>query len=639
MHNLSRWVPGIAFCANFDGRDAIWMIRRINGSNVTLADIDNKAVLVKPEAELEECLENQALQFMADDRYNGEIVFQDLPEEYQKETVRRYAYVREFLDSDDQKRSKKKLEKIIEKVAEKIDDDTPPAWNTFNNWLNKYFNAGCRIKGLYPNDPKKGRRDIRADPRVREIIDQSVKLYFKNGQMLVSSIHQMVEAKVLKHNLSNPDDLLAVPAYSTVDYHIKKRSYQEHVKGRIGKNAARYECANVGEAPQTSRILERVEADHTPLDINVLHDETRTLLGRPTLTLLIDHYSRMVMGFQISFEEPSYASAAMAIGSAILPKKDLLEFYGVEGDWPAHGVMEMLVADNGTEFWGDNLDMAISEVGSVLQYAPVRSPNYKGVVERFFLTLRTGLIDSLPGKTNGVGNGSDEYIAQNEAKLTLSEFKKIFLTWLVNIYHLEPHGKAEKSPLDLWNESAREFPVVEEDAKRIETALMCSDTRTLQRSGIQYENLEYNSDPLRDIYRREGVVELLIRYSPFDIGHIYVWDELNRIYIRVPCVNYKYAKGLSMYAHKAIRKRINTARKSYKDNVILQRAKVELFGDLESLHDRNVRKKSQATAKKAARIHSLGVEEFSANTILNDPAPVVIQNIQPEELTDDWEVW
>ncbi|WP_299581525.1 hypothetical protein [uncultured Microbulbifer sp.] len=386
MHSLSRWIPGIALCANFDGQDAIWMIRRINGPNVTLANIDNKTVLVKAQAELEESLENKTLQFMADYRYNGEIVFQDLPEKYQKETVRKHAYVRAFLDSDDQKRSKRKLEKIIQAVAENIDDKKPPAWNTFNYWLKQYFNAGCQIKGLYPNDPKKGCRDLRVDPRVREIIDQSVKFYFKNGQILMSSIHQMVEAKVLKHNLSNPDDLLVIPAYSTVAYHIKKRSYQAYVRGRIGKNKARLECANVGEAPETNRILERVEADHTPLDINVLHDETKTLLGRPTLTILIDHYSRMVMGFQVSFEEPSYASAAMAIGNAILSKKDLLEFYGIEGDWPAHGVMELLVADNGTEFWSDNLDMAISEVGSVLQYAPVRSPNYKGVVERFFLT-------------------------------------------------------------------------------------------------------------------------------------------------------------------------------------------------------------------------------------------------------------
>lgn len=457
--------------------------------------------------------------------------------------------------------------------------------------------------------------------------------------MRKSTIHKIVEAKVLKHNLSNPEDLLTVPAYSTVAYHIDKRSYQEHVQGRIGKNRARYEFANVGEAPETTRILERVEADHTPLDINVLHDETRTLLGRPVLTILIDHYSRMVMGFQISFEEPSYASAAMAIGSAVLQKDDLLEFYGVEGDWPAHGVMESMVADNGSEFWSENLDMAISEVGSVLQYAPVRSPNYKGVVERFFLTLKTGLIDSLPGKTNGVGNGSDEYIAEKEAKLTLTEFKERFLKWLVNIYHRESHGKEEKSPLDIWNESAREFPVVEEDVKRIETILMCTDTRTLRRSGIQYENLEYNSEPLRDIYRREGVVELMIKYNPFDIGHIYVWDNLNKIYIRVQCVNYKYAKGLSMYAHKAIRKRINSAKKSYKDDAVLQKAKVELFGDIESLHERNVRRKSQVTAKKAARIHSLGVEDFSAKASPDDTTSVVIQNMQAEEATDDWEVW
>lgn len=639
MRNLSRWVPGTALRADFDGQDAIWMIRRTNGSNVTLANINNKDVLVKSEAELRECLERKMLQFMADERYNGEVVFQDLPEKNQVEVVRRYAYVRAFIDSDDHKRSKIKLENIIKQVEKSIDDKKPPSWNTFNNWLKRYINAGYKVKGLYPNDYRKGFRGSKIDPRANEIIQQSVRFYFRNSQMLMSSIHKMVEAKVLKHNLSKPDDLLAVPAYSTVVYHIKKRSYQEHVQGRIGKNKARYECADVGEAPETSRILERVEADHTPLDINVLHDETRTLLGRPTLTVLIDHYSRMVMGFQISFEEPSYAAAAMAIGSAILPNEDLLEIYGVEGDWPAHGVMELLVADNGTEFWSANLDMAVSEVGSVLQYAPVRSPNYKGVVERFFGTLRTMLIDSLPGKTNGVGKGSDEYIAAKEAKLTLSEFKKIFLNWLVNVYHREPHGKAEKSPLDLWGDSAREFPVVGEDVKRIETALMCSDTRTLQRSGIQFESLVYNSDPLRDIYRREGSVELLIKYSPFDVGHIYVWDDQNRIYIRVGCDEYGYANGLSMYAHKVIRKRANAVRKSYKDNAVLQRAKVELFGDIEALHERNVRKKSQASAKKAARIHSLGVETLVGSPDSGERSLVPIQNMQVEAATDDWEVW
>lgn len=639
MHNLNRWVPGTAVRSSSEGMEGVWLIRRTNGSNVTLANIDGHSVMIKTEEELSEHIEGERLHFMAEDLYNGEIVFQDLSDEDQEETARKYSYVKEFLDSEDQKRSKKKLEKIIEFVASKISDISPPAWNTFNNWLKQYSNAGYRLRGLYPNHFKKGCRRQRLDPRVYEIIYQLMPLYFKESQPLPSSIHRMVEAKILKFNLDNPNDLLKVPAYSTVLYHLNKNSYQTHVSGRIGKKRARYEFSDVGEAPATSRILERVEVDHTPLDINVLHDETGTLLGRPNLSILIDHYSRMIMGFQISFEEPSYASVAMAVGNAILPKADFLQSHGIKGNWPAHGIMELMVADNGAEFWGHNLDMAMSDIGSVLQYAPVRSPNYKGAAERFFLTLKTMLIDALPGKTNGVGEGSDEYVAEKEAKLTLTEFKKKFLNWLVNIYHLEPRGKAEQSPLDLWNESAREFPVVEEEVKSIETALMCSETRTLQRSGIQFENLEYNSELLRDIYRREGVTELRIKYSPFNLGHIYVWDELNRLYIRVQCLDYQYAKGLSLYAHRAICKRVKEKRKSYKENAVLQKAKIEVFGDIESLHQRNARRKRPVTAKKAARIHSIGVESHSVVIQQEDCASAIIINSQIEESTDNWEVW
>jgi putative transposase len=639
MLSESRWVPGFAVRSTNTEMSGIWIIRRVVSSKVTLANIDTRQVIVKEIQDLEEYLNNNTLIFLADDRCNGEITFKDLPEAYQEESARKYAYVSAYFESGEKKRSKKKLERIIREVADVIEDDKLPAWSTVNNWIKQYSNAGFSIKGLYPNHLKKGSRARRMDSRVYDIIGSLMRLYFKESQMLPSTIHRMVEAKILRHNLDNPDDLIKIPAYSTVKYHLDQQSYQAHTLGRIGKKRARYEFSTVGTAPKTSRILERVEADHTPLDINVLHDETNTLLGRPTLTILIDHYSRMIAGFQISFEEPSYASAAMAIGSAILPKCELLEFYGIEGDWPAQGVMELMVADNGAEFWSENLDLAISEIGSVLQYAPVKSPNYKGVVERFFRTLKTSFIDSLPGKTNGVGNGSDEYSAAKEAKLTLTEFKKLFLNWLVNIYHLEPVGDMEFSPLDLWNSSAREFPIVEEDVKKIETALMCSDTRTLHRDGIQFEKLHYNSDAIRDIYRREGRTELRIKYSPFNIGYIYVLDEINRVYIRVDCLEYQYAKGLSLYAHRAIRKRINERGKSYQDNAVLQRAKAELFGEIEELHQRNVRRKTQVTTKKSARVHSLGVADLAAEASDEARASAYTADAQIEVTTDDWEVW
>ena len=45
---------------------------------------------------------------------------------------------------------------------------------------------------------------------------------------------------------------------------------------------------------------------------DLLHDDHKTLLGRPNITVLIDHYSHMVLGFQLSFEKPSFASVCIA---------------------------------------------------------------------------------------------------------------------------------------------------------------------------------------------------------------------------------------------------------------------------------------------------------------------------------------
>lgn len=73
-------------------------------------------------------------------------------------------------------------------------------------------------------------------------------------------------------------------------------------KGRHGARVLQAELTKALSGITTTRVLERVELDHTELDIHVLHDDYKTLLGRPNITALIDHYSGMLLGFQISFE-------------------------------------------------------------------------------------------------------------------------------------------------------------------------------------------------------------------------------------------------------------------------------------------------------------------------------------------------
>ena len=67
-----------------------------------------------------------------------------------------------------------------------------------------------------------------------------------------------------------------------------------------------------------TRILQRVEMDHSPLKV-VVGTEAGPI-GQPWLTLLIDYYSRMVVGFCLGFEPPSYAVIMEALRHAILPK-------------------------------------------------------------------------------------------------------------------------------------------------------------------------------------------------------------------------------------------------------------------------------------------------------------------------------
>lgn len=619
-----RWAPGLIVRIEDELLNGSWMIRSASRETIRLACLDGRTVVNESCEKLEQLSERGSVTFLSEEYWRGDIVFRDYPEHIQYEVARRLKYVQGFLASDHGKRSREKLEPIISRVSCEIEDQSPPSASTLISWIKSYEKQGMKAKGLIPLHAKKGNRFIKLHPIVVGIIKTVKEQFYSKSKMSAKTAWRKVEAKVLQHNLSSEEhNQLKIPAYSTVKYHLDKVRYVDKIRTRLGENVGRYEGADYEVAPVSTRVLERVEADHTKLDIFVLDDDRKTLLGRPWLSALIDHYSKMVVGFQISFEEPGFASVSLAISSSLLRKEKILVDHGVSGEWPAHGLMEVLVTDNGPEFWSNNLDVSLDSIGTVLQYAPVRSPNYKGSIERFFRTVNTVLIDNLPGKTGGKKDPKSEYKAQSEASLTFSEFKVVFLDWLVNVFHLSP-GEDGRSPMEKWKTSTCDFPVPEEDEKFIETSLMCSDVRTLQRWGMQFERLKYNSALLRDIYRRDGVSELRIKFSPFDLSHIYVEDDLNGMYIKVSCESYDYASGLTLYAHKKVLKKIRDKSRETLSNTVLQEAKIRLYADVESTHQRNARRKTQVVAKREARVAKVGV-----------PSGAIATNLEPvEDLID-----
>lgn len=146
---------------------------------------------------------------------------------------------------------------------------------------------------------------------------------------------------------------------------------------RNGKAAADRRFRIVKAGPKMTRILERVEADHTPLDLFLIDQVTGLPLGRPLLTIYIDVFSRFPLGYHLSFGSTSADAVIGGLRHAVLPKAATVEVIPslpVQHVWPCYGLMDVLVLDNGLEFLGEDLNSVAYDLGIRLQFCPKRHP-------------------------------------------------------------------------------------------------------------------------------------------------------------------------------------------------------------------------------------------------------------------------
>src|SRR5690606_839566 len=93
-----------------------------------------------------------------------------------------------------------------------------------------------------------------------------------------------------------------------------------------------------GKFPEVKLPLDIIQIDHTKVDVILVDEETREEIGRPFITVAIDMYSRMIYGFYISLNAPSYFSVGQCFLNAVLPKDDFLNQHGITGEWPVYGL-------------------------------------------------------------------------------------------------------------------------------------------------------------------------------------------------------------------------------------------------------------------------------------------------------------
>ena len=341
------------------------------------------------------------------------------------------------------------------------------------------------------------------------------------------------------------------PHPNTIRNRIKKLSAFEKKKSREGSKAARDAFLAIkGHFPGADTPLAVVQVDHTPVDIILVDDVHRLPIGRPWLTLLIDVYSRMVLGFYISFDPPGNVSLGLSLVHAVLPKENWLAKLGIETAWPCWGLPRTIHADNAKEFRGKMLKSACKEYGIDLEWRPVATPHYGAHIERLLGTLN-GEIHNAPGTTFSNPDEKGDYDSDGESVMSLAEFEKWFSILCVEAYHQRPHSQLGMPPIAKWQEGilgTKKSPGIGlppriTDELRLKLDLMPFMMRTVQHYGIVWDHIEYQHDVLRrwinapDPDTPKLKRTFLCRRDPRDISTIWFYDPEVEQYYPIPYRN------------------------------------------------------------------------------------------------------
>lgn len=300
------------------------------------------------------------------------------------------------------------------------------------------------VSDMIPGRSSGGLGGSRVPVDVEAVMDTVLRRRFLTRQRpTVSSVHLEIARRCRVHGLRSP-------SRGTVMRRIAALDPVELVSAREGADAARTLRSAGGVPPETTRVLEQVQIDHTVIDVIVVDERHRLPLGRPYLTVGIDVASRSIPGLVVTLDAPSATSVGLCLAHMVSDKRPWLEQLGVQASWPMRGKPARLYVDNGADFHSEALQRGCDEHGIRLDYRPPGQPHYGGVVERVIGTMMS-LVHELPGTTFSNVAQRGDYDSGGKASLTLPELQR-WLALAVASYHGTVHATLSRTPAGVWAE-------------------------------------------------------------------------------------------------------------------------------------------------------------------------------------------
>jgi hypothetical protein len=303
------------------------------------------------------------------------------------------------------------------------------------------------------------------------------------------------------------------PTQRQFEYQGKKHFDDLYVfKGRRGeKNWNKDHRPLVGIASQgLTGPCHRYEIDSTSADVYLVHRVNRNwLIGRPVIYVVVDSYSRMIVGLHVGLEGPSWNGARHALYNAYTPKLEFCKRYGIDigpEDWPCYHLPVELTADR-AELLSEAGETMSNTLGTVLNFPPPYRPDWKAIVESRFKLLNDNLdIRFMPGGVDArrMERGDRDY--EMDAILDLDEFTQMMIAAVLHHnHHLRvPNALTaemikedlEPTPISIWNWGMQHNMVRSKvvTPAELKIALLPSQECRITRAGIQFQGVLYTCE-------------------------------------------------------------------------------------------------------------------------------------------------
>ena len=370
----------------------------------------------------------------------------------------------------------------------------------------------------------------RIDPAVRASIDVlideiALKMVSPSRAEVARQIWGLLHADNGNHRF--PADM--IPSEKTIERLLSEISSRKWAKATMGSKTRSAHEPHPGEY-SSEGFLDLVQMDHTKADVILVDSLGREELGRPWITFLIEIWTRSILGYYVSFGDPSIFRCGRAVASALLPKEPILAHLGVDVSYPMYGLFRRLHADQAKPHRSEAFRRACVRNGIDPDVRKPGPAHLGGHIERLIGTM-VGKLRLLPGATGSNVLARDGHDAEAEAAMTLAEFER-WLLCQIAIYHYTPHSAlGGLCPAQMWErEAARHGPLLplSVNSDQLFRQFLPSTSLTVHPKGVRIKYRHYWHQALA--VRLGQKVE--ISWDERTIRHVYA--ELDGGYVELP---------------------------------------------------------------------------------------------------------